>query len=92
MNNTPEKQTPWKARDYRLPKGQRTKSTDRYIREWNKLSKPVAKALGCDVIGVDPSIHLMEKGCHQGFQISCTVAARIRDLYLLKPLTPQPPH
>ena len=69
-------------KDYRLPNGQTTKSTARYIREWNKLSKPVAKALGCDIIGVDPSIHLMEKGCQRGFQISTTIAERIRALYL----------
>jgi len=67
---------------YKLPCGKITKSTARYCREWNKLSNTVAKALGCNVIGMDPKIHLMEKGHHVGLQISPAIAFKIRDLYL----------
>ncbi len=67
---------------YKLPSGKITKSVVRYCREWNKLSHTVAKALNCNVVGCDPTIHLIEKGAGVGFQISTEVATRIYNLYL----------
>lgn len=67
-------------RTYGLPSGKVTTSVARYIREWNGLAKPVARALGCEVIGLDPGIHLMPKGASVGFQISVSVAERIKDM------------
>jgi hypothetical protein len=71
-----------KPKQYKLPDGNKTSSPGRYVREWNKLTKPVAEALNCDIIGCDPSVHLVEKGGGHGFQISVSIAKRIKDLYL----------
>ena len=65
---------------YRLPSGKTTNSIRRYCREWKQLSRPVAKALGCEVLGFDPGIHLIPKGGGYGFQISVTIAKRIKAL------------
>jgi hypothetical protein len=66
---------------YKLPDGRVTSSPSRYTREWNKLANPVAAALNCDIVSLDPSVHLIEKGRSKGFQLSTTVAQRIKDLY-----------
>lgn len=63
-----------------LPDGSATASETRYVREWNKLAKPVAAALGCDIIGMDPGLHLIVKGAAQGFQIPTSVALKIRNI------------
>lgn len=65
---------------YLLPDGRYTRSVGRYCREWNSLAKPVAKALGCKVIGMNPSIHLMPINGNRGFQLPVSVAQRIKAL------------
>lgn len=64
---------------YSLPDGKTTRSATRYVREWNRLSRPVAKALGCEVIAMDPSIQLKPKSGAPSFQIPVSVARRILD-------------
>jgi len=66
-----------RVRTFTLPNGKATSSTDRYCREWNRLAKPVAKVLNCDVIGMDPGIHLAPKSGAPGFQLPVSVAQSI---------------
>ena len=65
---------------HKLPNGEYTTDIVHSANEWNKLAEPVAKALGCDIIGFDPHVHLIEKGANSGFQISASVANRILKL------------
>lgn len=65
---------------YKLPNGEITKSVTLYLNEWKNLYQPVAQALDCEIIGFDPGLHLIEKNAARGFQISTTIAMRIRDL------------
>ena len=67
-------------RIYRFPGGNITTSVARYVRGWNALVKPVARALECDVIGFNPGIHLISKGASVGFQIAVSVTERIKAL------------
>jgi hypothetical protein len=66
---------------YRLPCGKITTSQIRYLQAWKRIYKPLSKALGCEVIGFDPGLHLVERGAGRGFQISTSLANRIIDLF-----------
>lgn len=71
---------PHTYKPYLLPGGKPTMSFAAYLSAWRKLYKPVAKALNCKVVGIDPGLHLMELDSQRGFTISSSVANRILDL------------
>ncbi len=58
-------------REYTLPSGKGTTSTARYLREWNKLSKPFAKAMGVNRHAFDPGVSYRTK---QGVVFSVPVS------------------
>jgi len=53
-----------KPKYFNLPDGKATKSARLYLKEWNKILKPLEKLTGMKVWGFDPSIALirLEKG------------------------------
>ena len=63
-----------------LPDGSITKSVNRYCREWNRIAMPVAKALECNIIGMDPGILLSPKEGGPPLNMSVPMANRIRKL------------
>lgn len=65
--------------DYRLPDGKTTKSTKVYLREWNKLKKPLEKALSLETIGFDPGFIMYPKGGGRSVEIPTWLARRIVD-------------
>lgn len=65
---------------YLLPDRTPTRSVARYVREWNRLSKPVAKALACRVVAVDPGILLSPLEGGVPITLSVGMARRIVEL------------
>ena len=44
-------------KEYSLPNGKGTTSVCVYVREWQKLCRPLCKAIpGLDLIGIDPQV------------------------------------
>ncbi len=68
------------SRTYNLPDGKTTRSPVRYARAWTGLGKPVARALGCRLVAVDPAIQLSPLEGGYGFTIPASVAQRIKAL------------
>lgn len=56
--------------DYRLPNGKRTTSADRYVREWNRLTKPFAKTFGLRRHAFDPGALFFPEQGGQAIEVS----------------------
>ena len=67
-------------KEYKLPNGKITTSAEKYSKTWTDLADLIAKNLNCNVIGVDPGIHLIEKDSSTGFFISTDMAFKIKHL------------
>ncbi len=77
MNKTP--------RSYRLPDGRYTLSVARYIREWNKLTKPFAKTFGLRIIGFDPGVLMTtDEGGYSSMQVPLSVLRTFNETVLPK--------
>ncbi len=63
-----------------LPDGKSTLSANRYIKEWGKILKPLAKILDSRVISYDPSINLSTNEDYQQFNLPLNIAKKIVNL------------
>jgi len=66
------------TRTYNLPDGRTTTSDEKYTKEWSNLAVPVAEALDCMVISMNPDIVLERTGGGHPFDLPVYVAKRIK--------------
>ncbi len=68
------------AETYKMPNGKFTDRFDLYLKEWNKIIKPLEKK-GFDIIGFDPSITMCDKKTGGGvFHIPLYAAKRLLNI------------
>lgn len=56
-----------------------TRSTDRYVREWRKLARPIEHALGVRLFSFDPGLTFTVPDERELIHLSVPMAARLRD-------------
>lgn len=65
-------------REYRLPDGKYTTSTQKYTTEWRKIANKLEKKFGFVMVGCDPDFLLREKdNWNSSFTLPLWVAKRI---------------